>query len=228
MEPWASDLLKGIGSAKLVVVDSSRGVGLLSEREGHAPAVSEGSDAAHPLDHGPTDPHIWLDLGNAQQMVDNILKGFIQKDPQNKEFYERNAATYKGALDELDRRFRSGLSKCESKLFVHGGHYAFSYLARRYVLTYVSAYGLSPNSEPSPQRMAEIIETIRQNDVHYIFYEELIRPRVAETIASETNARLLPLNGGHNVTKDELKRGVSFISILEKDLDSFKEGLQCR
>jgi len=220
MEPWAADLIRGIRGRELVVVDSSVGATLLKETDEEG---QEGGKSA-----GGIDPHIWLDLGNTQVMVDNILNGFIKTDPDNTTFYEKNAAEYKARLRRLDQGFREGLANCEAGLFVHGGHYAFSYLARRYHLTYVSAYGFSPNAEPSPRHLADMIETIRKNRVRHIFYEELIRPRVAEMIAKETGSKLLPLNGGHNVAKDQIKQGVTFISILEKDLQSLKEGLQCR
>jgi zinc transport system substrate-binding protein len=228
MEPWATSLIKGIRGKRLAVVDSSTDVPLLSEVPGGAPK-GEGRDRSNPSGHRePIDPHIWLDLSNARKMVDNILAGFVQKDPQNRSFYERNAEVYKARLQKLDEGFRNGLSDCETRLFVHGGHYAFNYLARRYGLTYVSVYGFSPNAEPSPRHLADIIDTMRQRRSKCVFYEELIQPRVAETIAKETGARLLPLNGGHNVTRDELDKGVSFISLLEQDLQSLKTGLQCR
>jgi zinc transport system substrate-binding protein len=161
-------------------------------------------------------------------MTDTILAGFAKKDPKNKGLYEENASAYKAKLRRLDEEFRNGLNNCKTRLFVHGGHYAFNYLARRYDLTYVSAYGSSPNAEPSPRHLAEIIQKIRQQKVGYVFYEELIQPRLAETIARETGARLLPLNGGHNVSKEELDKGVTFISLLQQDLTNLKIGLQCR
>lgn len=228
MEPWAVNLIKGIRRNKLVVVDSSNGVTFLDEKPG-----AEGEERERGHDHAPSgraaiDPHIWLDLGNAEQMVDNILAGFILRDPQNRNIYEGNAEAYKTKLRELDRQFKDGLGACETRLFVHGGHFAFNYLAHRYNLTYESVYGFSPNAEPTPRHLADIIATMRRHNTRYVFYEELIQPRVAETIANETGAKLLPLNGGHNVTKEELSKGVSFIALLEQDLRSLRTGLQCR
>jgi zinc transport system substrate-binding protein len=226
MEPWANSLIKGIQGKRLVVVDSSKDATLLPEIPG---GEDEREDHHNAPNHGePIDPHIWLDLSNAQKMIDNILAGFVERDPQNRRFYEKNAADYKARLQGLDEQFRKGLNACETRLFVHGGHYAFNYLARRYNLTYVSVYGFSPNAEPSPRHIADIIRTMRQHKTTHVFYEELIQPRVAETIAKETGAELLPLNGGHNVTKEELTKGVTFISLLEQDLRSLKAGLQCR
>lgn len=228
MEPWAASIIKGTDAKKLVVVDASEGAALRTETEEGASHEDEAHHHAAGDGRGPTDPHIWLDLGNAQKIVDNICAGFVRRDPGNRQFYEENAKAYNAALARLDRRFRDELSRCGTRVFVHGGHYAFNYLARRYRLTYVSAYGFSPDAEPSPRRLAEMVRTIRQHRAKYVFYEELLQPRVAQTLARETGVKLLPLNGGHNVTAEEMKRGVTFVSLLEQDLENLKVGLQCR
>lgn len=229
MEPWAASIIKGANMRKLVVVDSSRGVALRQEQKG---APSEDTPTVSPEARGvrkeAVDPHIWLDLDNAQKMVDNILAGFVERDPVDKDFFEQNAALYKSRLRQLDEEFREGLGRCKTHLFIHGGHYAFNYLARRYGLTYVSAYGFSPDAEPSPRHLADMIEVMRRHKTKYVFYEELIQPKVAETLARETGARLLALNGGHNVTAEEMKQGVTFVSLLELDLKNLKKGLQCQ
>jgi len=229
MEPWAAAIIKGADRERLDVVDSSEGIRMRQEQKG-APSEDEASSGqkAGAGRKEPMDPHIWLDLGNAQRMVDNILAGFVRKDPANKGFYEHNAALYKARLRQLDEQFKEGLAQCETRLFVHGGHYAFNYLARRYGLTYVSAYGFSPDAEPSPRHLADMVQLIRRYKSTYVFYEELIQPKVAETIARETGAKLLALNGAHNVTADEMKRGVTFIGLMEEDLKNLRAGLQCR
>lgn len=229
MEPWAASIIKSVDKGKLAVVDASEGAAVRPETE-EGPHHEHEAGASHEAESRkqPVDPHIWLDLGNARKMVDNICAGFVRKDPGNRAFYESNASAYKTRLADLDVRFREGLAHCSTRVFVHGGHYAFSYLARRYNLTYMSAYGFSPNAEPNPRHLAEMVRTIRQYHTKYVFYEELLQPRVAQTLARETEAKLLPLNGGHNVTAEEMKRGVTFISLLEQDLDNLKVGLQCR
>ena len=228
MEPWAASIIKGVDARKLVVVDASEGVLLEPEEEGGPSHEGEARPAVHQNEKEPIDPHIWLDLGNAQKMVDRICAGFVWKDPGNRVLYEKNAAAYKARLAGLDSRFKEGLAQCKTRLFVHGGHYAFNYLARRYHLKYVSAYGFSPDAEPTPRHLAEMVGTIRRYDTKYVFYEELLQPRIAQTLALETGAKLLLLNGGHNVTAEEMKKGVTFISLLEQDLDNLRKGLQCR
>ena len=239
MEPWATVLVKGVGKDGPLIVDSSRGIALQPQTQGAGESrIKTGArtgtgavpapEGAHAGAAHSADPHIWLDFGNAQVMVDNILTAFAARDPANRAFYEKNALSYMARLAALDEEFRKGLASCTTRLFVHGGHYAFSYLARRYGLTYVSVYGLTPDAEPSVSRLAWLVGEMRLSGVKYVFYEELIQPRMAETLASETGAALLPLNGGHNVTRDQMEKGVTFIAIMESDLKNLRMGLQCR
>jgi zinc transport system substrate-binding protein len=162
-------------------------------------------------------------------MVVNILDGFLRRDLANKDFYLKNAEDYKKKLDELDKNYRNSLSSCKKDTIIHGGHFAFGYLARRYHLKYLSAYkGFSPNAEPTPGGLIELSKKLKEHGISYIFYEELITPKVSEAIANETGAKLLMLHGAHNITKDEMDRGVTFISLMEQNLSNLKVGLECQ
>jgi zinc transport system substrate-binding protein len=226
MEPWAADIISGIDSRGTLVVDASRGARFMKagqtdeDDHGHR----EGRDR-----HGTgMDPHLWLDFANARIMVDNILAGLTAKDPANKDYYTANAAAYKAKLTDLDERFRQGLSRCDKNTFLHGGHFAFGYLANRYGLHYESAYAITADAEPSPARIAELVRRIRTNGLHYIYTEELVEPRVADTIARETGATVLTLHGAHNISRDDLAAGVTFIDLMERNLKNLRLGLQCR
>ncbi|HAK88274.1 MAG: zinc-binding protein [Nitrospirae bacterium GWB2_47_37] len=223
MEPWAEKILKGIDNKSLIVVDSSKGINLMKEAE------EDGHDHKHGKSEQEMDPHIWLDFGNAQKMVDNMLEGFIKADAVNADAYRKNAAQYKALLSALDNKFREGLASCSTKYFIHGGHYAFGYMAGRYGLNYISAYrGFSPDSEPSAKRLAELVKNMKKHNVKHIFYEELVSPRVADTIAKETGAALLQLHAAHNITKKEWDKGVTFAGLMEQTLANLKIGLQCK
>lgn len=220
MEPWAENILKGAGNQRLLVVDASRGVTI---REG-----TEGSVDGTYHDHGKLDPHIWLDLANAEKMVDTIRAALTERDPANEAVFTMNAEAYKVKLRALDTAFKKTLQTCRKDTFIHGGHFAFGYLAARYGLHYVSAYHGSPDAEPTPQRLVALKRQIKAKGIHYIYYEELIEPRVAEVLARETGAKLLKLHGGHNVTKEEFEGGISFLAIMEGNLNNLKVGLECR
>lgn len=227
MEPWAEKLVKGIESKKVAIVDSSKGIQFIEEEGAHDHHFEKRTNKEKHM-HGGMDPHIWLDLGNAVKMVDNIAQALALKDPANSDYYLKNAEAYKAVLQELDRNFKKGLADCASRKIISGGHMAFSYLAKRYSLDTVSAYGFSPDAEPTPGQLIYISRLIKNEGVKYIFYEELLMPRVAEMLAKESGVQMLFLNGLHNISREEFEKSSSFVTLMGNNLNNLKKGLQCR
>lgn len=227
MEPWADSIVAGVDKGKVGIVEGGKGIKLLPapEMEGHE---EDGHKDAHEHEHerGGMDPHVWLDLENARLMARNILTAMVARDPANKGYYEQNAVGLDKDLAALDQRFREAIAASPKKVLLHGGHYAFGYLAKRYGLRYLSASAVNADAEPTPARLVELVQLMRRERLNYVYTEELLSPRVAETIAKETGAKLLMLRAGHNVTRDELERGVTFISLMEDNLKNLKTGLQ--
>lgn len=173
------------------------------------------------------DPHIWLDFDNAQRIVDKIAAAFIKKDSKNSDYYLKNAREYKLKLRALDNKYRDELIKCQTKVILHAGHWAFAYLAKKYNLKYMAAYSISAEAEPLPQNIFTLVEEIKNLKLPYIYYEDFIAPRLAQTIAQETGANLLKLNNGHDISKDDIKKGATFISLMEENLVNLKKGMLC-
>jgi zinc transport system substrate-binding protein len=221
MEPWVESILKGVDSKKLVVVDTSKGIVLNEEKE-------DEKDHDNKHGHGKIDPHIWLDLSNAGKIVDNILDGLIENDAGNRDYYTKNALAYKAKLNDMDTKYREAFSTCKKHTFVHGGHFAFNYLAKRYNLQYIAAYHGSPDAEPTPKRLIELKNKLKQYDIKYIYFEELILPKVSEVISRETGATMLKLHGAHNISKEDMDKGITFLDIMEKNLKNLKVGLECQ
>jgi len=157
-----------------------------------------------------------------------MLAGFIATDPANTKYYSDNAAVLKEKLLALDRRFSEGLASCETRKILQGGHFTFGYLARRYKLEYRSLSGVSSESEPSAVRMAGMIRQIRKFGLKYIFAEELLSPRLSDTLAAEAGVTVLKLHGAHNLGRDEFQSGVSFISLMDGNLANLQKGMACR
>ena len=217
MEQWAYKIIQGsVENTRMLVVETGAGVFLLPLNE----EDRENKDYKF-------DPHIWLDLDNAQKIVDNIAKSFVKKDQRNSDYYLKNAAKYKLKLAALDRRYNSELTKCRTKTILHAGHWAFAYLAKKYNLKYIAAYNASAESEPLPQNIFTLIEQIKKQKIRYIYYEDLTAPRMAQTIAKETGAGLLKLSNGHDISKDDIKKGGSFLLLMEENLKNLKKGLLC-
>ncbi|MFO7569792.1 MAG: zinc ABC transporter substrate-binding protein [Smithellaceae bacterium] len=237
MEHWAYKIIDAAGeSASLLAVETGQGATLLplSDHDTHSHQgetdtdVDEHEDKEQADSASRFDPHIWLDLDNAQRMVDNITESFILKDQKNSDIYKKNAREYKQKLARLDARYRTELSVCKTRTLLHAGHWAFAYLAQKYHLSYTAAYSASAEAEPSPQVIVSMIEMIKTRKLTHIYYEDLVAPRLAQTLAKETGAQLLKLNNGHDISKADIAAGETFISAMEKNLTRLKTGMQCQ
>lgn len=204
MEHWAEDVLAGLENKKLISVEASKDIVL---REGH--------------ERGTYDPHVWLNPMNAKVEMEHIRDAFIEADPEHQETYEANYETYAAGLDELDLKFRENLSGLENKDIVVS-HEAFGYLCDAYGLNQVGVEGLSPDSEPNPSRMAQVIDFIKERGVRSIFFEELASPKVAEAIAKETGVSVRVLNPLEGLSDEELKAGADYFSVMDDNLEQLK------
>ena len=220
METWISSVLTNIDTKKTVVVDASQGIDLLegNHSDDETEAEHEGHSHAH-------DPHIWLDPVLAQKQVDTIKEGIIKADTKNKETYEKNALAYKEKLAALNEKFEMGLKNAENRTFVTQ-HAAFAYLANRYDLEQVAIAGLSPDQEPSPAKLAELNDFIKENNIKIIYFAETASPKIAKTVANETGAKLEVLSPIEGITQEEQEKGVDYIKVMEKNLEALEKAIK--
>ncbi|MGH2754886.1 MAG: metal ABC transporter substrate-binding protein [Actinomycetota bacterium] len=130
------------------------------------------------------DPHVWLDPVLMTELAEAVAAAVAEVDPEGAGGYERNLATLRDELEALDTDLEEGLSSCERNEIVTS-HESFGYLAARYGLEQIGIAGIDPEAEPSPDRLAEVADIARANDVTTIFFEELAPRDVAETLADE-------------------------------------------
>jgi zinc transport system substrate-binding protein len=222
MEPWTANIVENLKEEDVLVVDLSQNIPLLTS-EDHDHEHEEGDD------HGEEeaiDPHYWTDPNMAMIMAKSIGDALARVDPDNADQYKVEEAALVEDLILLDNEIREALSRTKSKTILSGGHFAFGYFARQYGLEHMSPYaGFSPNAEPTPQRITALIQTIEETGANAIYHEELIDPKVAQVIVDETGAKLLLLHGAHNVSKEELESGKTYIEIMYDNLENLKEGL---
>jgi zinc transport system substrate-binding protein len=145
------------------------------------------------------DPHFWLDPLSAKVQVQNILDGMVGADPGNATYFYNNAANLTSRLDALDHDFRVGLQNRTKNDFVTT-HEGFDYLALRYGLNAHAAVGISADQEPSPADLAALTNLVRSLDLHYVFSKPVFSDAVVRTIAAETGAQVLVLDGIHGRT----------------------------
>lgn len=226
MEHWAEDVAESLENKKLLIVEASEGVELRRETDEHE---EEGADehSGHDHDHGEYDPHVWLDPKNAKLEMENIKNAFVQADPENRAFYEANYEKWAEQADLLDEKYRTALAAFAGKEVVTA-HEAYGYLCSAYGLEQLGIDGLSPDSEPDPRRMADIIDFVRKNEIGAVFFEELSGSQTAETVAAETGIRLLALNPLEGLSDKELEAGDDYFSVMQKNLEQLKIGLEGR
>jgi len=216
MEPWVDDLIKAIHSPGLQLIEISKGL---------LPLISKISETKNKREK--IDPHIWLDFHYDQIIVGQIAEFFAGQDPEGRNFFYQNALKYQKKLKALDQKYQQGLKTCRHKKIFLAGHSAFGYLAKRYNLEQIPLYGISPDAEPTPKKLAEVVQKARKHDIKAIYFVSLASDRMAQVIAQEIGALVLALNPGPNLSKEQIKSEVTFLSLMEKNLLNLREGLIC-
>lgn len=229
MEHWTEDVLGALDNKELKVVEASRGLTLLEGKEEDEEETEDSSSDSDASDESTDseityDPHVWLDPLNAKAEMENIKNAFVEADPDNKDYYEQNYETYAEKFDQLDKEYKDGLADTKSKDLITS-HEAFGYLCQAYGLNQVGIEGLSPDSEPDASRMNEIIKFAKENNVKTIFFEELVSPKVSETIADEVGAKTAVLNPLEGLTDDEISAGEDYFSVMESNLKTIEDAL---
>ncbi len=185
------------------------------------------SDASSEINITGNDPHVWLDPHLAEKEAMAITQALKQVDPTNTTFYQTNFELLQDKFSDLDEEFHLGLNNCLKKDMVTA-HAAFGHLAREYNLNQVSISGLSPDEEPSPQKLAEVADFAGKNNIKYIFFESLVSPKLAQTVASEIGASTLVLNPIEGLSDSEITQGKNYFTEMKNNLTNLKIALQCQ
>jgi zinc transport system substrate-binding protein len=167
--------------------------------------------------HPNGDPHVWLDPVRYGKIVARIGQAL-----GNKAAADRLLAR----LHALDQEYRRGLANCERHDVVTS-HEAFAYLAERYGLKQIPVTGLTPEAEPQPQDLAHVVELARERGVTTVYFETLVSPRIAETVARETGAKTAVLDPIEGLTQEETDRRENYFTRMRANLRSLREGLGC-
>ncbi|HEY8525611.1 MAG TPA: zinc ABC transporter substrate-binding protein [Acidimicrobiales bacterium] len=173
-----------------------------------------------------TDPHVWLDPGLMADLVDGIEQALADAAPDDAPAFAAGAADYRNLLAGLDRDIEARLANCERHVFVTS-HGAFGYLARRYGLTELSIAGQSPEAEPDPDRLAELADRIEASGVTTVFYEELVDPGPAETLAREAGVDTAPLSPLEGLSEEQRDAGDDYFTVMAANADRLAEALGC-
>jgi zinc/manganese transport system substrate-binding protein len=198
LESWLNKLT-GVSenSSVYTVVDSSSGIEILDN-----------------------DPHIWLSPLNAIMQVKRIRDGLINADPENRKVYSDNSAAYIKRLEILDKEISDEISGWNRKDFV-AFHPAFRYLAKDYGLNLAAVIQESPEIEPSPRHIAEVIDIIKSKNIKSIFTDPMITHKIVRSIAADLDLKVYSLDTmetGNSSNEYYEDRTRANISVLKKAL----------
>lgn len=202
----------------LLVLDAAQ-----KEDDAHADGADAGGDDGHGHDD---DPHVWLDPAQLRRIVDDVAGALAEVDGRNAAVYEKNAAAYGAELEQLDQRMEAGLSGCARRLIVTS-HDAFGHLARAYGLEQEPVAGLSPDDEPDPKRLDELVRRIKATGATTVFTETLAAPEIAETLAREADVDTAVLNPIEGLTSEDAEAGETYVTLMDKNLAALRAALGC-
>jgi zinc transport system substrate-binding protein len=179
-------------------------------------AEGEAADLLEEVELRPGDPHVWLDPLRYAEVAEEIGRAL-----------DRPSDDFVDELRGLNREFEQGLASCESNEIVTS-HDAFGYLAERYGLEQIAITGFAPEAEPSPQELEDVIAEVRESRATTVFFETLVSPELAETVARETGATTSVLNPLEGLTEAEVAEGEDYFSVMRTNLHALRQALRCR
>lgn len=194
---------------------------LEADREGHEDHDDEDHEGH---DHGGVDPHFWLDPQRYALAGDAIADELATIDPDNADAYRANAEQFTADLRALDTEFTEALAGCTQHTLVTT-HEAFGYLAERYGFEQTGITGITPESEPSPARMAEITDAVKALDVSAIYAQSSLGRDLADVISSETGTQVLVLDPIESIT--DSSAGTDYLEVMRANLESLRQGQGC-
>lgn len=207
MEHFVDKTIASLSNQDIMIVEASKDVKAI-----------DGSD-------GGMDPHTWLSIENAQLECEAICNALCGLDEENADYYKENLTNYTKELDGLYQEYESTLKGC-SKDTIVVAHEAFGYLCEEFQIKQEGIEGLTADSEPDSARMKEIIDLCKDKEIQVIFFEELVSPKVAQTIASETGAETMVLNPIEGITTEQEAEGYDYIRLMRENLEALNTALQ--
>ena len=218
-EQWAEKIISSNKSDSVKTVKLIDCVKTLEEAELH--------EEEHEEEHShETDEHIWTSPKNEQLMLTAVYDAICEADPENKAVYTKNKDSYNEQLSELDKAYKEAIDNAKNKTIIIADKFPFRYLAEEYGLDCYAAFSsCSDESEPSAAAMTSLISKIKELKIPVVYYLEFSSTKVADTLCSETGASSLMLHSCHNVSKEDLEKGISYVDLMKQNLENLKTAL---
>ncbi|MDP4178669.1 MAG: zinc ABC transporter substrate-binding protein [Bacillota bacterium] len=209
METWIDKTLKAVDNKNLIVVDAS---------SGYTPIKDTDSELVK--NDNQEDPHLWLSLKGAESEAANIKNALIKADPADKDYFEKNYSDFKAQLDELLNEYDKKFQSCSNKEFITG-HAAFAYFAQDFGLKQNSVEDVFADGEPSAKKLKELTDYCKQKKFKSIFVEEMVSPKVSETLAKEVGAKAVTIH-----TIESKEKNKDYVQCMKENLEEICDSMK--
>lgn len=221
-DTWIDGMLGSLNDVNtLKIVDC---VDLIDEeiKEG----MSGFSEHLHEHEETEADDHVWTSPKNAAKIVERIKSELCVIDPENSDYYTKNAEEYKAELEALDEDFREIIKNSKRNTLVFGDRFPARYFVEEYGLNYFAAFpGCSSSVEANPKSVEFLIDKIKNEKIPAVLYIELSDKRMARVLSEETGAKLLLFHSAHNISEKDFNNGVTYLEIMKNNEKTLKEAL---
>jgi len=178
-------------------------------------------------DHGDLheDEHVWLSIKNARALVRVIANEIGKIDPNNKDTYTKNSDDYRAELWELHTKYVIEMSAAVAKgkdTVVIADRNPFLYLFEDYGFTGIAAFdGCSAETSITDKMQDKLIKAVNDLGLDYVLYID--NYSVANYIRNKSNAtKLGQMQDGQQVNNNQIKKGVTYLSIMADNLAVLK------
>ncbi len=248
-DEWVDDALKEATNKNMIVVNLLEELGSSVKEEEVVEGMQEEEhehdegenhdheedgdyeeDQDHEEEETEYDEHVWLSLRNASSLTDCISYAISRIDPDNADIYRKNAASYKEKLEELDLEYQTAVSDSPQKTVLFGDSFPFRYLVDDYGLSYYAAFvGCSAETEASFETVTYLAGKVDELGLSTVLTIEGEDHRMAETIVQNTvtkDQQILTMDSMQSITAKDVAQGVTYLAVMEDNLDVLKEALR--
>ncbi|MCU9533465.1 metal ABC transporter substrate-binding protein [Streptococcus sp. CSL10205-OR2] len=176
-------------------------------------------------EEGKEDPHAWLSLENGIIYAKNIGKHLMEKDPANKDTYQKNLDAYVEKLETLDKEAKSAFDAIpEDRKLIVTSEGAFKYFSKAYNVPSAYIWEINTEEEGTPEQITTLVDKLRSTDLKALFVESSVDRRPMETVSKDTNIPIYAEIFTDSVA-EEGEDGDSYYAMMEWNLNKIAEGL---
>ncbi len=234
---WVNDALKNAKNDKMKVINLLEVLGDSVKMEELIEGMQEEHDHHHEeiteekhKHEEEKDEHVWLSLKNAKILCKVIADNLSEIDPENKDIYSANVSTYIEKLSALDEEYKKMVNSSNRKIVLFGDRFPFRYLVDDYGLDYYAAFvGCSAETEASFETVAFLSKKTDELKLPCVLTIDGANHKIAETVIANTyakNQKVLTMDSMQSTTSSDVKNGITYISVMEKNLDILREALK--